>query len=358
MFTSSFGWGGLERNLAVMAQWMLKADHRVKLGAPAGSPLHRHAGEWGVEVSTVQSPKQLSQFVQGQDVLWIRDPRDMRVAAAISRRHRIPLVMQQAMQISTPKFKWWHKRRFGQVHAWVTGLDWLKEQALHHTPLTPEVCHVIPLPLDPRWFQPPLNSDQQSERRKELGLPTEAWMVGTIGRLDPGKGQALLLESLTQLPDHVHALFVGSNTVDNGQDEQQRLAHWAATHGVEHRVHWRSETADPMPYYDILDAFAMTSTSETIGTVTLEAMARCVPIVGTRAGGTIQLLDEGRGLPFASRDSRALTSALKRVLEMPAADRQDMVQRAHQWALKCHPDHVIPAWNRVLNIVVREGRTA
>ncbi len=357
MFTSSFGWGGLERNLAVMAQWMSQAGHRVTLGAATGSPLHSHALDQGIHVSTVQTQRQLSRFIQGQDVLWIRDPRDLRLAAAMSRRHQIPLVMQQAMQISTPKFKWWHKRRFGQVHAWVSGLEWLKDQALHNTPLTSDVCHVIPLPLDARWFQPPRTSNHRSELRKELGLPTEAWMVGTVGRLDPGKGQALLLEALTELPGHVHALFVGSNTVDNGRDEHQRLVDRAETLGVNDRVHWRSETDDPLPFYDILDAFAMTSTSETIGTVTLEAMARGVPVVGSRAGGTAQLVDEGRGMPFAAGDSQALRSALNKVLEMPASDREDMVHRARQWAQTSHPDHVIPAWNRILDIVVDEGRT-
>lgn len=182
-------------------------------------------------------------------------------------------------------------------------------------------------------------------------------MVGTVGRLDPGKGQALLLEALTELPGHVHALFVGSNTVDNGRDEHQRLVDRAETLGVTDRVHWRSETDDPLPFYDILDAFAMTSTSETIGTVTLEAMARGVPVVGSRAGGTAQLVDEGRGMPFAAGDSQALASALMSLLKLPVSERSAMTRLALQWAQTSHPDHVIPAWNRILDIVVDEGRT-
>ena len=142
-------------------------------------------------------------------------------------------------------------------------------------------------------------------------LPKGVQLVGTVGRLDPGKGQRMALRALAQLPDHVHWLFVGDNTVNNGVNEASHLKHLAMELGVKERVHWLEGRDDVLPVYDALDAFAMTSHAETIGTVTLEAMARQVPVVGSLAGGTPELLDGGRGIGFESRDVRDLARAVR-----------------------------------------------
>lgn len=358
MFTSSKGWGGLERNLVVMAQWMTEAGHAVQLGAHPQSPVARHAPAClpPNAVHAVATPRQLTRWVSGSDVLWVRDPRDLRAAAAVSRRTGVPLVVQQAMQIATPKTKPWHKRRYAMVTAWVSGLDWLATQAVAHTPLTPSRCHVIPLPLEARWFEPkPTNP---SALRTQLGLPIGTALVGTVGRLDPGKGQRWLLESLPMLPENVHAVWVGSNTVDTGVDEQAWLAKRADDLGVASRIHWVPETSNVRDHVDCLDVFAMTSKAETIGTVTLEAMARRVPVVGARSGGTSELLAGGRGLLFTPERPSELAEQVRCALGLDNAARQAMCDRAEMWAQKSRAEFVVPAWNNLLEAVVREGRTA
>ena len=70
--------------------------------------------------------------------------------------------------------------------------------------------------------------------------------------------------------------------------------------------------------YDALDGFGMTSHAETIGTVTLEAMAREVPVVGTDSGGTSELLAEGRGTLCPPRNPEALAAAVRSTMSEDA----------------------------------------
>ena len=358
MFTSSKGWGGLERNLVVMARWMAEAGHAVQLGAHPQSPVARQAPDLlpPDTVHAVATPRQLTRWVGNSDLLWIRDPRDLRAAAAVSRRTGVPLVVQQAMQLATPKTKPWHKRRYAMVAAWVSGLEWLATQAAAHTPLPPSRCHVIPLPLEASWFGP--KPQARDALRTRLGLPTDTALVGTVGRLDPGKGQRVLLESLPLLPEHVHAVWVGSNTVDTGVDERAWLENRALELGLASRIHWVPETSNVRDHVDCLDVFAMTSKAETIGTVTLEAMARRVPVVGSRSGGTAELLGHDRGLLFTPESPSDLAEKVRTALDMGDGARQAMGDRAEMWAQKSRAEFVVPAWNNLLASVAREGRTA
>ena len=190
-----------------------------------------------------------------------------------------------------------------------------------------------------------------------FSAPEGVTLVGTVGRLDPGKGQRMALRALAQLPDHVHWLFVGDNTVNNGVDEASHLKHLATELGVAGRVHWLEGRNDVLPVYDALDVFAMTSHAETIGTVTLEAMARQVPVVGFLGRRHPELLDGGRGIGFESRDVRDLARAVQEVLAMDGSATTEMCDAAMKHAMKSHPDALIPAWNDLLHQAIQSART-
>ena len=52
--------------------------------------------------------------------------------------------------------------------------------------------------------------------------------------------------------------------------------------------------ADPKPYYEALDVFALSSLREGLPNVLLEAMALDVPVVATRISGVPRLVQDGR----------------------------------------------------------------
>ncbi len=357
----------MERNLLVMADRMRRAGHHVSMGAVEGTPtweeatlkkLSPHSVPHHPRRATVSDVRRMRQRMEGADVVWIRAPRDLDLVSRACRHSPTKLLMQQAMQIGRPKTFFWHQRRYRSVDAWVCGLHALEERTLALTPLVGHQTHVIPLPLEDVWFDTPHRAKEDARKDLGLDLPAGTPLVGTVGRLDQGKGQRLTLEALLALPDHVHALFVGDNTVNNGRDEHSQLRLKAKALGVEDRVHWLGAMKDVLPVYDALDVFAMTSHAETIGTVTLEAMARGVPVVGSAAGGTKELLDEGRGQTFPSSDAAALASVIRATLGLSDTERRQQLDLAFALAMKSSHSEQSAIWERLLQSVVGSGEKA
>lgn len=309
------------------------------------------------DVSSGMLKGPVSTWTRGKrfDVLWIRDRRDLAFAGRVARRLGAALVMQQAMQIPRAKKAPWHWLRYRRVDAWVCGLQHLKAECLSRTPIQEARCHVLPLPLDDRWFAP---AEASSAFREALALPEGAWLLGTVGRLDPKKGQRTALQALARLPEHVHWLFVGDNTVDNDRDERAVLVGHAESLGVTGRVHFLEARDDVLPVYDALDAFVMTSDSETIGTVTLEALAREVPVIGTDAGGTSELLDAERGQLVPPRNAEAMAEAVAVLMKASPETLADRTRKGRDYAAKCRPSQLIPAWEELLASLVESRRKA
>ena len=174
---------------------MRDAEH-VEVAVPVGSQSWLQGLEWGLslspapDVSSGPVKGQVSTWTRGKrfDVLWIRDRRDLAIAGRAARGWGSALVMQQAMQIPRAKKAPWHWLRYHRVDAWVCGLQHLKAECLARTPMDEARCHVLPLPLDDRWFAP---AEVSSAFRDALG--PRHLVVGDGGRLTP-KGQRIALK--------------------------------------------------------------------------------------------------------------------------------------------------------------------
>lgn len=127
--------------------------------------------------------------------------------------------------------------------------------------------------------------------RKALGLGADDLVVGTVGRLVPGKNIDLLVEAFATipadgLPGPCRLLVVGPDHGSLGM-----LRDRAAALGVADRVAFLPGTSDVRPAYAAMDVFAMTSLGEGLPNVILEAMAMGLPIVTTGAGSIPEAMD-------------------------------------------------------------------
>ena len=350
--------------MLVMARWMQEVGHHVDVVVPTGTLTWQLGLEWGLtlspSISKRQQAKARENWAQGRtaDLIWIRDRRDLKWSGHLARALGAALVMQQAMQIPRPKNMPWHWLRYRRVDAWVAGLDWLKAECIAKTPMSERRCHVLPLPLDERWFTTEASEKSVARRSLGLKLPEDVFLMGTVGRLDVGKGQRDALRALALLPQQFHWLFVGDNTNNNGADEQQQLLVLARALGVQNRAHFLPGQADVLPVYDALDVFVMTSKSETIGTVTLEAMARSVPVVGTDAGGTAEILAESRGILFAPGDATALSRAVQQLHSTPSNQRSSATEAGYNYVQPCRSNSLVPAWNELIDNLAESSRKA
>lgn len=147
----------------------------------------------------------------------------------------------------------------------------------------------------------------RNEARKRLGLPQNAWIVATVGRLHHDKDQATLLKgfakALPHLPESSLLVIIGKGTLAN---ELQELAYRLGI--AEHTIFTGSVTG-ARQYFKAFDVFALTSDHEPFGMVLLEAMAAELPLICSDCGGGAEIVN-GTGHLFPLGDAGALALAI------------------------------------------------
>lgn len=157
-------------------------------------------------------------------------------------------------------------------------------------------------------IDPPARAADRAALRASLGLPADAFVIGFVGRLEPQKNVALLLEAARALPE-ARVAIVGGGSLE----ADLRARAQANPPGQVLFTGYRADAADLMPAFDL---FCLPSDWEGLGLVLLEAMVRGVPVAGSRAGAIPEILADGRcGLLFPPKDASALTALLRRALE-------------------------------------------
>ena len=126
--------------------------------------------------------------------------------------------------------------------------------------------------------------------RETLGIPNDALVVGTVGRLIPIKGSNFLLEAAGEvIKEKPETVFVFL-----GEGELQKLMEERALQlGIRDQIKflgWRPDVASIMSTYDV---FAFPSLNEGMGKALVEAMAMGKPVVASNVSGIRDLVVNG-----------------------------------------------------------------
>jgi glycosyltransferase involved in cell wall biosynthesis len=155
--------------------------------------------------------------------------------------------------------------------------------------------------------------------RQALGLAPDAPVVGTVARLQPVKDQSSLLAAFAAV---AMALPQARLVVVGDGPQRPILQAQAMTPGLVGRVLFLGRRADVAEILPAFDVFALSSVSEGLPLTLLEAMAAGLPCVSTAVGAVPEaVVPESTGLLVPARDSRALASAMLRLLRDPGLAR-------------------------------------
>jgi glycosyltransferase involved in cell wall biosynthesis len=122
--------------------------------------------------------------------------------------------------------------------------------------------------------------------RNDLGILENSFVVGAVGRLVKVKRYDILIESfvklLSKLPrtSKVVLLLVGDGP------EKESLVLLCKQYGIEGKVKFVGHRMDVSSFYSVFDCLAITSESEGLSLVVLEALASGLSIVTTGFNGT------------------------------------------------------------------------
>ncbi|MBI4550557.1 MAG: glycosyltransferase [Candidatus Omnitrophica bacterium] len=152
--------------------------------------------------------------------------------------------------------------------------------------------------------------------RRELGIPSQARVVGTVANFGREKGYPHLLEAASRILEKdpsVWFLLVG----DGPLLEEMRKR--AARIPLGRQILFTGFRSDIPELMAAMDLFALASVSEGFPNVLLEAMAAGKPIVATDVGGIPELIGADRdGLLVPPADAAALAEAVRKLLLDPA----------------------------------------
>ena len=157
-------------------------------------------------------------------------------------------------------------------------------------------------------------SDRETVR-ESLGIPFDAYVIGTVGRLAEVKRQDRLLRATVNLMTRhsgVRVLIVGEGS------ERNRLQELAFSLGISDRVCFAGYQSEPIRYLRAMDVFALTSQSEGLPISLLEAWTVGLPVVCTSVGGIPDvLIHKTNGLLVPNNEGPDLECALSHILELP-----------------------------------------
>jgi glycosyltransferase involved in cell wall biosynthesis len=173
----------------------------------------------------------------------------------------------------------------------------------------PEVpCVVIHPPVAPR-----APSADRSAVREALETRDDAVVVVNACRLEPCKGHSLLVEALSRLQGNYVAWIAGG---------VQKLEERKCLDGLRAQappwVRFLGHRTDVPDLLSAADIYCQPNvTPETFGISFVEAMLARLPVVTTRMGGALEVVDETCGV-LVEPDRESVTAALTRLGEDPA----------------------------------------
>lgn len=334
----SDSWGGLEMNQVKSARWMMESGMQVSVISVNNPRIIAFCREYNIPHLLIPPHKKyydfkasriLRKLIKQYEIkhLIIRDVRDMSTTALArfwsKKAFRLHYFME--MQLGVKKTNPLHTLRFAQLDTWSCPLHWLQDQVNIMTHMKSNRVIHIPSPMDTEPFRFAVS---KQEARKLMDLPEESFLVGLAGRFDPQKGQLLLLEALAKNPNKtIEILFLGEPTANEGMGYYEKMQDLIAQMELTNRIYIRPFRNDIQVFYKAIDVFVMASKAETVGMVTLEALASSCPVIGSNAGGTPEILDFGkRGYLFETQNSDSLSEQLTQALQQTKKLDWDTIQ--------------------------------
>jgi len=188
--------------------------------------------------------------------------------------------------------------------------------------------------------------DLYIQARAAFGLPRDATLVISAGRLTALKNQMILVDVLAQLPK-VQLAIAGA-----GPEREAILARAEAL-GVADRLHMVGEVS-PSQMFEFLatgDVFAYPSTLETFGLAVAEAAVAGLPIVSSDLPVLREVLASDGGEPAAlfmpPRDAASFAAAIAQVLA-DAPLRRRLQTAGRRLAARYAPAKMCIAYERLL----------
>jgi len=167
-------------------------------------------------------------------------------------------------------------------------------------------------------FRPPDDAGVRARIRSELGIPADAVVVGTVGRLVWEKGFGELFEAAERVGAHHPAVVFVVVGADDPQKADSLTPDDLVAAGRRGRLVFTGARDDIEDLYPAFDLFVLPSHREGFPRAAMEAAAAGLPVIATDIRGCRQAVSHGdTGLLVPLRDPVRLAAAIVELVEDP-----------------------------------------
>ncbi|MEX1118256.1 MAG: glycosyltransferase family 4 protein [Terrimicrobiaceae bacterium] len=316
--------GGGETWMLGMAGHLAARGHHPFLTARPKTMLLKLARESGLPAFPLWISGDLNPILLWRLASMIRDnnidlviantARDIRIAGLVTHFQKGVSVVG-LHQVDLPiKNKWNYRLTFKTfADAIVVNSRSTKRTLLENNPWLPQnKIRVVPHGIDTSKYQ----SGNPEALRAELGLPSDAFVIGFVGRLSGQKGVSVLLAAIEQLARQdrtLHFVIAGIGTLE------KKVIDFVKSSGLGDVVHFLGFRDDVPALMQMFDLLVVPSLWEGFGLVLIEAMSAGVPCIASNVSSIPEILEDGEnGLLVPPGDVEALVRAVLRLHADPA----------------------------------------
>lgn len=208
-----------------------------------------------------------------------------------------------------------------------------RDEMIEFGKLPAEKTIVVHNPLDTDHFRPPLPGERRKARDR-FGLPENAFILASIGRISHQKNQQGTVRAVRRLrernllPKNFHLIFVGKC---HSSEYEAELKKEIAAFGLEGVCSIREPIEDILSFYHGVDGVFQPSHHEGLSNVAIECQACGTPVALSREGDNDMLIEDGQtGVSFSIENDESLTEGLRRLIELcgDSAERARVTEKA------------------------------
>lgn len=157
-----------------------------------------------------------------------------------------------------------------------------------------------------------LSQKEKEEKRKELGIPQDAFLITNAAEFTPNKNQKTVIEAIEQLHNpNIYFVMCGI-----GQKKAE-LEQYVKEHGLEEHIRFVGFRNDLHEILQTSDCFVLSSFREGLSVALMEAMAEGLPVVCGRIRGNVDLIKDGKGgILVSPGEEKDYEEAFRKLYEM------------------------------------------
>jgi glycosyltransferase involved in cell wall biosynthesis len=164
------------------------------------------------------------------------------------------------------------------------------------------------------------DDEAKASVRAEFGIPDETKIIGMVARVAPVKDYLTLIRAAARIKavnPRVRFLVVGEHSgVEQYREHYEEVKEWLAEHDVARHFIFTDFREDVPRLIAAFDISVLSTHSEGLPLVIMEAMAQGKPVVATRVGGIPEIIKDGEtGLLCSHEDDAQLAARLLSLLE-------------------------------------------